>query len=171
MTIRVPVRPRKGEQPQPLFPHQARFLQGERARQDRIALFWHMRLGKTRTLILWALSKPGARARLVVAPLTVLRVWKTELEMLGQKVLLLRGSVEQKARAVSEFSAVRSFGGGWVLLNYEATFLRIKDRQKKLVVSPLLALPWDVAVLDESTAVRNPQSKTSRALTKGLSEE
>lgn len=64
----------------------------ERAcRFEQVPIYVEKRLGKTPISIRWALSKPGVRRILVVAPLSACPDWMTELESDGQFGVLLVG--------------------------------------------------------------------------------
>lgn len=137
-----------------LFPHQRKVLK-QIQDNPRPALFMHMRLGKTRVIIRWARRQTrlisGARI-LVVGPLSVLDDWIGELEAEGvprQRISMLTG-MPMDVRL--EYAAG---GHGWYLINYDA--VRILERE-------LADLDWDVVILDESTAIRNPQAKTTKVL-------
>lgn len=137
-----------------LFPHQRKVL--KRIRDNpRPALFMHMRLGKTRVIIRWAhhmtSSIPGRRI-LVVGPLSVLDDWLGELAAEG----VPRQHVNMLTGMPLDVRVEYARGGhGWYLINYEA--VRSLERE-------LADLDWDVVILDESTAIRNPQAKTTKVL-------
>jgi SNF2 family DNA or RNA helicase len=136
----------------PLFKHQKEALNWLYARSTPnmggAALFMEMRLGKTKVVI-EALKEYGRI--LVVAPLTVLTAWKTELEIEHQKYWHLHGTQHQRYVRFGLTEREK----GWFLINYEGL----------LSCDKLVFQNWDAVVLDESTRIKNPQSKITRLLT------
>ena len=118
-------------------------------RTQHPAIFLEMRLGKSLTVIRYA-GELGAHAILVVAPKTVLVSWAKELSLEGQWFHRLQEKAEADvARLLHRFYGRRPI---WFLVNYE-----------RLRVTPALTkLPWDLVVLDESTAIKNPQAQITR---------
>lgn len=136
----------------PLRPHQKdakdRFL-------FQLSAFFalDMRLGKTLTAIRWASEKMiEKRIALIVSPKTTLIAWEEELEREYIIPVILEGSSAVKA---AKFLSLPS--NSWALVNYEAVlspvFLRAIENH-----------PPDAIILDESTRIKNSQSKTTRAL-------
>ena len=113
---------------------------------DRIALFMEMRLGKTLVAIRWAESKPGAKKKLVIAPLSVIKTWEQELEKEG-----LVGTQITRANMM-----LPMFTDGWYLTNYEAI------RSLELFTKPELRIKWDLVICDESTKIRKTDAKRTQ---------
>lgn len=129
--------------------HQAKLLK-RAAGLYRLALLWEMRLGKCLATLRW-LKQAGCRSALIVSPSSVLPNWTEEILLenlptrnLRERPLPLSGST---------YTPPRRF----CCINYE--LLRVRAQW--------LAYGWDAIVLDESVAIRNPTSKTSKILTLG----
>lgn len=133
-----------------LFPYQRKVADWATNR-ERIALFLEMRLGKTLVTIRW-LRQVGARRILVVAPLTVLASWESELAEEGIRSVLLRGNRSAKWKMATQPRY------GWFLVNYEG--LRAAPE--------LTAIKWDAVIADESTRIKNPQAQITKLLTRRL---
>lgn len=134
--------------------HQERALDWTAGRDD-VVLFMEMRLGKSLVVTRWAKSL-GAERVLILAPLSTLADWKDELAAEGERGIILSGDRQTR------FNDAKS-QDGWFLLNYEGLVARSQNPHSKTIVAPIAALPWDVVIADESTRIRNPKSKTTRA--------
>lgn len=134
------------------FPHQAEVLERIR-REPRVALFLEMRLGKTLIAIRWAARRPAPR--LVVAPLSVLLAWQSELTQEGQTSCLLAGP---KADRLYDF---QKSGAHWALINYEGLYPS-PDGMTQAVAT----YPWQTVILDESVRIRNPKAQITRLCTR-----
>lgn len=139
-----------------LFPHQEQALERIRG-QARVALFMEMRLGKTPVIIRWAqhlLSlEPNSGRVLVVGPMSVLDDWEDELRREG----IRRRDITRLDGMTQTVREETAYGGpGWYLINYEG--VRINDAMAEM--------DWEVVILDESTAIRNPQAAITKRLTK-----
>jgi|GEM_PF-1930314 len=135
------------------LPHQSEALDyGELLRE--IALFMEMRLGKTMVAIRWLLAKGDALLNLIVAPLSVLYVWKEELALEGiHNVYILTGSQEKRMEIIKKHK------NGWFLCNYEG--LTINKNKKKGTPrrpSQILIRQWDSIILDESVRIKSPKA-------------
>jgi len=132
------------------MPHQVKALEYTKNR-NRIALFMEMRLGKTMVAIRWDEMNRSKRT-LVVAPLTVLRVWEEELlkeEWAEEDIVTIRGSLKKRVELAHKEAR-------WYLVNYEA-----------LLVTPELICEeyeFDCIILDESTKIRSPQARITKLL-------
>lgn len=132
---------------------------------DQIPLYMEMRLGKTLVLIRWALRRLKDMIRiiriLVIGPLSVLPGWRTELRREGQGSLIIRGTPSQRILQAS--------GVGWRLINYEAlrASARFSKDGKRLLDPGLLSMDWDLVVCDESTRIRNADTKITKLLCEG----
>lgn len=122
-----------------------------------------MRLGKSIVVIRWA-QRLRSRRVLLVAPLTTLLGqlnWQGELRREGIPLTILSEVKrwEQRYHLLRPYRIVhralrRSWGRGWFGVNYEA--LRAQPE--------ILAAPWDAIILDESTRIRSPKAKITKAL-------
>lgn len=132
------------------FPHQDAAL-ARITGQPRVALFMEMRLGKTPVVIRWAKGLPDAHRILVVGPMAVLDDWVDELqrEDIPARAITRLDNMTQRVRAELAYG-----GAGWYLINYEG--VRTSDTMGDL--------DWDVVILDESTAIRNPKAKVTKRL-------
>jgi hypothetical protein len=128
-----------------------------------MGLFLEMRLGKTlltiRYLKMPQVSLEGWKPWvLVVCPNSVVPTWCNELKEEGETYTALGGSSKDKLLQATEFLQGNSDRGNtllWVVVNYEG-----------LRACPSLAdFDWKSAVLDESTRIKNPQSKIAKLVT------
>lgn len=136
----------------PLFNHQTQMLQSIQT-LNQAALFCQMRLGKTAVAIRWAISRPHPNNRiLVLAPLTVLSSWQTELEAEGipQNYVTLLSEFRVKPTQPTPGHSL------WVLGNYE---------QIRAHPTFLTDPQWHTLILDESTRIRNPKAQITKLLT------
>lgn len=141
----------------PMLPHQKHAMRYARPRTG-IALFMEMRLGKSMVAIRWLKAQANPpRLILVVGPTSVLPGWIDELRLehvSRRHVVWLTGPVARRVDTVRQLDP--AFGPYWCLVNYEA-----------LIRGTLLTtVPWDALVLDESTRIKNPSAKVTKALLK-----
>jgi SNF2 family DNA or RNA helicase len=112
--------------------------------------------GKTKIAIDLAVNW-GAKASIVIAPKSVLRVWSREVQKHGGgrlvTTILDRGSVAQKV-AVADLALKRGIPTVLVA-NYESVF-------RSPMAEWVLDRKWDCAVLDESHRAANSGTHTSR---------
>jgi SNF2 family DNA or RNA helicase len=138
----------------PLFPHQQEALDWTTTR-DRIALFMEMRLGKSTVAIRWADARVSATKGLgrvlIVGPLSVLDGW---IEELNDEGVPLRDIYWLRGKDVDLLGGV-TYAPGWYLINYEL----VRTRPWVLTIA-------DVVIADESTRIRNPSAKTTKAFVK-----
>jgi len=135
--------------PHTFLPHQQKALAYASGR-SRIALFMEMRLGKTSVAIRWA-RDAGFRRVLVIAPLSALDDWLSELKIEGVPAVDITDLYPLSKPARLETA---DGGTGWFLINYDA--LRIQPA--------LCNAGWDCVIVDESTKIRNPQAKITKTL-------
>jgi len=127
------------------------------------ALFMEMRLGKTlvaiRRIKLYVPQDPKQGLKvLIIAPNSTLTSWEDELtlEGIGDPVHLAGKRADRLAKLVGP--------GNWFLINPEGC-IPIKDNTASGVFCELLAdHPWDVVLLDESTFIKNPNTKITKFL-------
>lgn len=132
--------------------HQERALDYGRER-NHVALFVQMRLGKCLIAIRWAREKK-LRKVLIVAPLSTIPGWMNELEAENERqVFLLRGTRHDRWNDATKKQR------GWFLINYEGL------RASPELISNKI---WDGVIVDESTKIKNPTSKTTKAMTYGF---
>lgn len=132
--------------------------------RSRIALFMQMRLGKSAVAIRWARHHKLER-NLVVAPNDILEDWRDELIKEGVKyndIYILDGS------RLTKLATAQEIDSGWVIVNYEALRVtqRKNSRTKDTTGASIIELPWSGIILDESTAIRNPGSQTTKTFLK-----
>ncbi len=89
--------------------------------------------------------------------MTVLEAWEMQLKEENEYYVTLQGmSMEKRTRLLTE--ARGRSGRSWVLINYDA-----------LRATPQMAyLHWCAAILDESTAIKNPKAKISQLVCDGF---
>lgn len=113
--------------------------------QNQMALFMEMRLGKCLVTIRWARAR-GFKRVLVVAPLTALTGWIDDL------------AKDEEPLVVVDAKWGERDSEAWHLCTYQ-----------RVAVDPRVASDrWDCVVLDESTAIKNPRSKTTKIALKQL---
>lgn len=141
------------------MPHQEKAIEYTKT-TDHPAFLMEMRLGKTLSAIRWVQNIEDSPSNVVVlAPLTVLEAWENELKQEGEKYIVLHGkSREQKIDLIAECYLTQPPARTWLLINYES-LLRLPE---------IAVMPWNVVILDESTRIKNPQSKTSIICTEGF---
>jgi hypothetical protein len=122
-----------------------------------------MRLGKTLVSIRWANSRPKRNKILVVCPKSVFDSW--EMELNGEYIVptVLKGSLNEK-KFRYKTSKTR-----WFITNYQA-LISHQSKGNRAKPSYLATRDWDTVILDESPAIRNPKSKTSKICLRYLSQ-
>ncbi len=129
-----------------------------------VGLFLEMRLGKTMVGIRWTedviknyyrIGAWNPKQKLVVAPLSVVPVWLSELRQEGKKPTALHGTPEQRLVQWNESSS------SWFVTNYEGLWQRQTGR-KNPVPSLITQVPWSAVLLDESTRIKNPQAHVTK---------
>ena len=122
------------------------------------AVFLDMRLGKTLVTIREIMRYDRVilyKRVLVLAPSSVLHAWKTELNEERIPWLILEGPKAKRAKTLLNIhNSARSM---WCLANKE-TLLSLRHQLNRI--------PWDAVVLDESTFIKNPQAKITKAALK-----
>jgi len=171
----------------PALPHQVKGI-GYCSRFHHPALFMEMRLGKTLVAIR-ACRKWGVKAVLVLAPLSVLKSWETELKEEGESWISSPDSDQL------DFESPPDGKIAWVLVNFERLlagfkacdnpqdqpedksqerrFRRLLARFKRCDYddSPRLAAwsawesQFDTVIVDESTRIKNPKAMITRLVT------
>lgn len=121
-----------------MFPHQRRGLAWAESK-NKIALFWEMRLGKTLLAIRWVKTRKTFPA-LVVCPSDILETWQEELSKEFQDFSVCLGYKSSPK------------GAKWTLTSYDT--LRLNKE--------LQSFPWEVVLLDESTAIKNPKAQITK---------
>lgn len=145
-----------------LMPHQVEALEFMRGRQN-FALFMEMRLGKTLSVIRYAQEMNLEGPCLVVAPMTVLGAWVSELRQEGEQFLRTyneKGTPTRiaSARSAAKWAKQHPTKRCWILLHYEG--LR--------AASTLAYDPYAIAVLDESTRIKNPSAQITQLCCSGF---
>ena len=132
------------------------------------AAFMEMGTGKTKVAIdvaqyYWENNKEESIDRiLIVAPNSVIDVWPREIEKHGQNGIsdpvILRGTKAKREKLYSDFINGRSsgkVGPSYAIINYEGILVLAKL---------MLKSPPDMLICDESSKLKNPQAKRSKAL-------
>src|SRR5690606_13649703 len=136
----------------PLLRHQNDALAFLRRREWRDALFMEPGLGKTRVGLEAARR---ARRTIVMAPLNpAMFVWPAQRQEWARDLsfALVRGSPKERARILFDQKP------DIAVLNYDLVHWLYDE------VAARRKLPYDLLILDESTAVKSPSSVTFRAL-------
>lgn len=142
----------------PLFLHKLRRLRPHQQleldrRKDcnRLPLFWEMRLGKSLEVIRWL----GIRHRalglapriLLVAPLTPMIDWQSELKRERQEYCRILGTIDKRNNLLDILAP-------WTLITYGS-----------VVRTPILRdIKWTAIILDESTIIKNPKAQITKTL-------
>lgn len=113
--------------------------------EDRAAVFLDMRLGKSYTIILWALKR-GYRRVLLLAPATPLIDWCVELTSCEIPHQMVEGSPKKRAELLAEQEP------GWCLMTYGSAI------RTPAVTDQM----WDLIILDESTTIKNPKAEITK---------
>lgn len=137
------------------WPHQrAALLAG--ANVPGYALFWEMGTGKTKAaidIVRWRKGHSGLRRALVIAPNEVVYNWKREVAIHAKEdALILEGALKDRAD--------RLRGGRlptFTIMNIEAV---------DPLLEPLLRVGFDMVIVDESTRIKNPDAKRTKAILK-----
>jgi non-specific serine/threonine protein kinase len=110
-----------------------------------------MGLGKTPTTLAHLVGIPGPH--LVVCPLSVVRNWQREAHRFTPflRVAIHHGTSRADAAALPGLVAAHDL----VITTYQVA---ARD------IEALVGLPWQVVVLDEAQAVKNPETATARAV-------
>lgn len=151
----------------PLLPHQIPAVEYAR-KLDSVLLYMEKRLGKCTVAIRWALSKPGVRRVLVVAPKSAIPGWQDELEVDGQIAVDVADRKRWRQNlldADTKFSDRTLF----CVTNSQALFMPAKvvkgDRFNEghgPVPTELAEMPWQAVIWDESRMLANPKSQTTK---------
>jgi SNF2 family DNA or RNA helicase len=117
------------------------------------AMLWEMGTGKTRSAVeVYEIKKSMHQVShgLVICPLSMVNKWIEEIEKWSAGLAYpIRGTKEEKAEVLGE-------DWEWLVTTYE-TFARMKDDILNIVDEN-----WFV-VLDETTKIKNPKAKRSKA--------
>lgn len=133
-----------------LYPHQElAFEYGMRTKHP--ALFMAMRLGKSLVSIRLCEAK-GLNKVLIIAPKTTLEAWRLELHKERKRLVF---DVNVKTKKQQELIA--RFGINWGLCTYEYAVLHASELEQ---------YNWDAVILDESTRIKNPKTRTFKTLNK-----
>lgn len=132
-------------------PYQAKLLEDAKDR-SKLPLLWRMRTGKSLAVIRWIKNhertqKTGPLRVLIICPKTVLVSWDEELTL--EEIPHVIFSTKNKEIHHWNMQPV------WAITNYST--LIAQDVY-------LHELPWDAVVLDESTNIRNPNTKITKLL-------
>ncbi len=140
--------------------------------KDRILLYMEMRLGKSLVTVRWCLER-GYRSILIIAPRSTLSSWQEELILEQQHSFIIRG---KNRNAMAEFCCALGNGTRFKhpvfgLVNPESVIPRRVDGEfvntvNEIVRSPIVELPWDCVIVDESARIRNPQAMITKVLTR-----
>ena len=137
--------------------------------KDRVYFFMEMRLGKTLVAIRWAIAR-GFRSILVIAPRGALYSWKEELALENEHGFLLRAGTAESRYTMAKFvCGIGKRRRSWALINPESVIpRRAKDDDRRYipVQSPIVELPWDCVIVDESARIRNPKAMITKVVTR-----
>lgn len=117
------------------------------------AMLWQMGTGKTRSAIeTYEIKKEQGQVNhaIVLCPLSMVNKWIDEIsEWSGGLAYPIRGTKEEKTETLGE-------DWEWLVTTYE-TFVRMEDDILKIIDDK-----W-FAILDETTKIKNPRAKRSKA--------
>ena len=123
--------------------------------QPKAALWLSMGLGKTYTainVVRYRAKLNGVKRVLVVMPRSLFYQWETEVHTLAPEatVSIVNGTPKSKKQAIKSVGDTLTF----VLIGYESLTNLLPE---------LRAAHFDMFVLDESTKIKNPDSKRTKA--------
>ncbi len=136
------------------FPHQVEAIRYIENR-EYVALFDEQGLGKTK-IVIEALCNNMANGiidgAVIICKKQLIENWKNEIETHSfLKYIVLRGSTNEKGLKFMGYS-------NFYIINYESTFGEV-ERLKMFLKTRRMAI-----VLDESHAIKNPNSKTAKTI-------
>jgi SNF2 domain-containing protein/helicase-like protein len=124
-------------------------------RRQGSALFMEMRLGKTLVAIR-SVDFKGAYPTLVSAPFSTFYGWRSDLLADGiDDIVVLAGTRKQRLHKLAQGLAD---GARWYILNKEG----------HRVIPEVADVGWGSAIIDESTFIKNPQSKVGKYYTRKM---
>lgn len=138
------------------MPHQSDALDYSLA-VSHPAILMEMRLGKTLVAIWYAQDKIEKGPIIVMAPTTVLGAWEEELTGAGEDFVIAHGKSRTEKLHLMQ-TAFKWHRRCWYLITYESV----------LALPKLAVVPWELAVADESTKMKNPKAKISEVMTEGF---
>jgi SNF2 family DNA or RNA helicase len=166
--------------PRELMVHQENALKYASNKKNP-AFFMEMRLGKTLVTIRWVQQlQEKISCCLVIAPLTVLEAWKRELTFENEPYIDLHSVVpSQRDTVLKEEVFSNKTQRVWVLINYESVVrtplisgVAVRRYQiggkRKTAYSLIQGFRWDVVILDESTKIKNVNSKVTQVCCRGF---
>lgn len=139
------------------FEHQKEALEFV-LRNIRCAIFYDCGLGKTKILI--DMLRHERKKALILAPVTVLKVWRKEIGIHALpnefKVVLVQAAAtkEQKARERKQEIIRQANQADILLVSYDSAPRYFNDIMQNF--------PFEIIVADESHAFRNPSSKRTK---------
>ena len=152
------------------FAHQKKALNRIIKLNGRCMLAMEMGTGKTKVAIDWAsicYRNYGLRRVLVVAPVSVLSVWKRQIRQhspVPARIGLLSGPTTDKARLVRGMTKhPYEKGIDWVIVNYESLWRDVGRERLEDVIQK-----WqpDLVIADESHKIKHSTSKQSKSLSR-----
>lgn len=141
----------------PLWDHQEKGLQLAR---DRFGFFWDTGTGKTR--LTCELLKRDSGPSLILAPLSVTTlVWPSQIKEWGEELECISGVGKPRERKIAREKLLRDRSSRAVMvLGYDSFRIDAKEWAKAIHrFGPLGTL-----VLDESSKIKNPKAKRSKAV-------
>jgi SNF2 family DNA or RNA helicase len=142
------------------MPQQAGFINWAISKKlNHLGCFMEMRLGKTLACIRLVKKWGCNGACLVVAPITVLEAWEKELRLEGEYFTVVYG-MHPDRRLAHIYAAFQKKRRHWILINYDSV----------RTIPIAASLDWDAVLLDESTAIKNPDARISRLMCTGFRE-
>jgi len=151
------------------FKHQKQAMNRVRKLDGRAMLAMEMGTGKTKVAIDWAsitYRNFGLKRVLVVAPISVLPVWKRQIRQhspIASRVGILQGATWEKARLIRGMTEhPYEKGIDWIIINYESLWR--EDRSGKRIEDLLKEWKPDLVVADESHKIKHSTSRQSRSM-------
>lgn len=153
------------------FSHQKRALSKILKLNGRAGLFMEMGSGKTKIAIDWAsicYENYELKRVLVVAPISVMSVWKRQIQQhspVAARIAVLSGPTAGRVSVLNLMMRTPySKGIEWVITNYEGIW-RTDSRGKKLEDYIKQWQP-DLIIADESHKIKHPTSKQSKSMSR-----
>lgn len=150
---------------------QQRIIDTEVRTNPGCCLFMTMGTGKTRTAIKLILKFKALRVLIVSKPKIVKDTWPNQLSLwgaVGYNYVCLSNLPGKKQIKILNEGVDEGTIVGTNFETFQAIAIKNRPKRVDLTNSPILqayeSVPWDVIIIDESTCIKDPTSKTALAM-------